>query len=249
MVMAVLPASNRLNLQDIRMEMEVTHLEMLEESLITKLFPDCEQGAIPPLGRLYGMEVWVDRAISDSEHIVFLRGHPPGLHPPAQPIPTQAALALETALLQYANGGSILNPDDSLDAPDGRIGERPPHRAPDGPSCQASAPKRRIDLVAELGDTMLGVDSMESTRSEKRAFTLHSRDRPPPSHPGTLVRQPFGEERSRPFQVEDIVARRFVNARIGEDILEVGRVLLADWAKLRRAKFECGAGFRHVVPC
>lgn len=74
MVMAVLPASNRLNLQDIQMEMEVTHLEMLEESLITKLFSDCEPGAIPPLGRLYGMEVWVDRAISDSEHIVFCAG-------------------------------------------------------------------------------------------------------------------------------------------------------------------------------
>ena len=72
--MAVLPASNRLNLQDLRAAMEVTRLEMLAESTLNKLFPDCEQGAIPPLGRLYGMEVWVDRTISDSEQIVFCAG-------------------------------------------------------------------------------------------------------------------------------------------------------------------------------
>jgi len=72
--MAVLPAANRLNLEDLQAEMEVTRLEMLTESALSKLFPDCEQGAIPPLGRLYGMEVWVDRAISDAEHIVFCAG-------------------------------------------------------------------------------------------------------------------------------------------------------------------------------
>jgi Ala-tRNA(Pro) deacylase len=73
-VMAVLPASNRLNLQDLRAAMEVTRLEMLPESELIKLFPDCERGAIPPLGRLYGMNVWVDRSISDSEQIVFCAG-------------------------------------------------------------------------------------------------------------------------------------------------------------------------------
>ena len=74
LAMAVLPASNRLNLQDLQAAMEVGRLEMLDESALNKLFPDCDLGAIPPLGRLYGMEVWVDRAISDSEHIVFCAG-------------------------------------------------------------------------------------------------------------------------------------------------------------------------------
>jgi Ala-tRNA(Pro) deacylase len=73
-VMAVIPASNRLNLQDLRAAMEVGRLEMLPESKLVEMFPDCERGAIPPLGRLYGMEVWVDRNVSDSEHIVFCAG-------------------------------------------------------------------------------------------------------------------------------------------------------------------------------
>ena len=54
--------------------MEVTRLEMLPEGELIKHFPDCERGAIPPLGRLYGMNVWVDRTISDSEQIVFCAG-------------------------------------------------------------------------------------------------------------------------------------------------------------------------------
>jgi Ala-tRNA(Pro) deacylase len=73
-VMAVIPAATRINLQDLQEAMEAKHLEMLPESELVKLLPDCERGAIPPLGPLYGMDVWVDRAISSSEQIVFCAG-------------------------------------------------------------------------------------------------------------------------------------------------------------------------------
>ncbi len=80
-VMAVIPAASRINLQDLRAAMEVKHLEMLPESELARLFPDCERGAIPPLGPLYGMAVWVDRAISDSGYIVFCGGtHEDSIH-------------------------------------------------------------------------------------------------------------------------------------------------------------------------
>jgi Ala-tRNA(Pro) deacylase len=74
LVMAVIPASHRLNPQDLQAVLEVKRLEMLPESELEKLFPDCERGAIPPLGNLYGIEVWVDRAVSESEEIVFCAG-------------------------------------------------------------------------------------------------------------------------------------------------------------------------------
>jgi Ala-tRNA(Pro) deacylase len=47
---------------------------MLSEDELAKFFPDCELGAIPPLGNLYGIEVWVDRALAESEEIVFCSG-------------------------------------------------------------------------------------------------------------------------------------------------------------------------------
>jgi Ala-tRNA(Pro) deacylase len=73
-VMAVIPASHRLNLPEFRAALEANRLAMVPESELTKTFPDCELGAIPPFGNLYGMDVWVDRALSDSEEIVFCAG-------------------------------------------------------------------------------------------------------------------------------------------------------------------------------
>jgi Ala-tRNA(Pro) deacylase len=74
LMMAVIPASHRLSLHDFRGTVEVNRLEMLTESELVKLFPDCELGAIPPFGNLYGIEVWVDRAVADAEEMVFCAG-------------------------------------------------------------------------------------------------------------------------------------------------------------------------------
>jgi Ala-tRNA(Pro) deacylase len=74
LLMAVIPASHRLNLQDLRAAVEVSRLEMLPEGELAKLFPDCDLGAIPPFGSLYGIDVWVDRAVSDAEEVVFCAG-------------------------------------------------------------------------------------------------------------------------------------------------------------------------------
>jgi Ala-tRNA(Pro) deacylase len=73
-VLAVIPASYRLNFQDLRATLEVNRLEMLPESELVGLFPDCDLGAVPPFGNLYGIAVWVDRAVADAEEIVFCAG-------------------------------------------------------------------------------------------------------------------------------------------------------------------------------
>lgn len=65
-VMAVVPASHHLNVPELRTLLKVKRLEMIPESELSKIFPDCEIGAIPPLGNLYGIDMWVDRAVSDS---------------------------------------------------------------------------------------------------------------------------------------------------------------------------------------
>ena len=74
LVMVVLPASHRLNLHDLRQELEVAQIEMAPESEVEKICEDCELGAFPPFGHLYGMETWVDRTLSKSEAIVFNAG-------------------------------------------------------------------------------------------------------------------------------------------------------------------------------
>ena len=74
LLMAVLPASHRLNLYELKAVLGARRLEMLPESELAKLFPDCDLGAIPPLGELYGIAVWVERAVAESNEIVFTAG-------------------------------------------------------------------------------------------------------------------------------------------------------------------------------
>ena len=74
LLMAVLPASHRLDLHRLKTEIDVKHLEIVAESELAKFCPDCELGAFTPFGNLYGMDVWVDRALSQSEEIMFNAG-------------------------------------------------------------------------------------------------------------------------------------------------------------------------------
>ena len=73
-VLVVLPASHRLNFQELKSALKVNQVEMLVESELVGLFPDCDLGAIPPFGNLYGIGVWVDRAVANAENIVFCAG-------------------------------------------------------------------------------------------------------------------------------------------------------------------------------
>jgi Ala-tRNA(Pro) deacylase len=71
---AVLPAPRRLNVEGLRAAMQVNRLELLQEAELAGLFPDCEPGAVPAFGNLYGVDVWVDRTVADAEEIVLCAG-------------------------------------------------------------------------------------------------------------------------------------------------------------------------------
>lgn len=74
MIMVVLPASHRLVMSELRGVLEAREVKLLPEPELERIFPGCDLGAIPPLGDLYGMDVWVDRSIADHEEIVFNAG-------------------------------------------------------------------------------------------------------------------------------------------------------------------------------
>jgi Ala-tRNA(Pro) deacylase len=72
--MAILPASLRLSLGKLQDVLQAKRIEMLAESELAELFPDCDLGAIPPFGNLYGMDVWVDKSVAASDELVFTAG-------------------------------------------------------------------------------------------------------------------------------------------------------------------------------
>jgi Ala-tRNA(Pro) deacylase len=61
-LLAVIPASHRIHLQDLRMQLGDS-IELASEDEIAPLFRDCAHGAVPPVGDCYGLEVIVDDSI------------------------------------------------------------------------------------------------------------------------------------------------------------------------------------------
>jgi Ala-tRNA(Pro) deacylase len=70
-MMAVLSADHRLSERLLKSVLEVHHVHLATEEELETLFPDCEVGAMPPFGNLYGLPVIVDRSMTERREIVF----------------------------------------------------------------------------------------------------------------------------------------------------------------------------------
>jgi Ala-tRNA(Pro) deacylase len=74
-VMAVLPASCRLDLGKLSRVSGRSDLGLLSETELKRLFPDCEAGAMPPFGEPYGVPVFVDTCLARADDVVFQAGN------------------------------------------------------------------------------------------------------------------------------------------------------------------------------
>jgi Ala-tRNA(Pro) deacylase len=73
-VTTVLPASWNVDLHRLREIFRTRHVRLATETELKRLFPDCELGAMPPFGTLYGLPVYVDRSLAEDEEIIFQAG-------------------------------------------------------------------------------------------------------------------------------------------------------------------------------
>jgi Ala-tRNA(Pro) deacylase len=92
-VMAVLPASMRLDLAALERACGRARLTLASEAELSALFPDCDQGAMPPFGGPYGMATFVDAGLRGAREIHFQ----PGTH-------------RETAVLPFAEYERLAEP-------------------------------------------------------------------------------------------------------------------------------------------
>jgi Ala-tRNA(Pro) deacylase len=74
LAMAVLPASFQVDLEALRRLTGVRAAELATESEFKRHFPDCETGAMPPFGNLYGIPVYVDESLTRDREIAFNAG-------------------------------------------------------------------------------------------------------------------------------------------------------------------------------
>jgi Ala-tRNA(Pro) deacylase len=74
MVMLALPAPYQVDLEKAAAALGVEEARLAEEEEFADTFLDCEVGAMPPFGNLYGVPVYVEKTLAQDETIVFRSG-------------------------------------------------------------------------------------------------------------------------------------------------------------------------------
>ncbi len=74
LAMAVVPASTTVDLKRLRMVAKAKSARLSTEDEFRNFFPDCETGAMPPFGNLYGMAVYADERLAQDKEIAFNAG-------------------------------------------------------------------------------------------------------------------------------------------------------------------------------
>lgn len=72
--LAVVPGSRHLDLHALQTALCAREVALVSESDFKNLFPDCELGAMPPFGTLYGLSVYVDEELTADDEIAFNAG-------------------------------------------------------------------------------------------------------------------------------------------------------------------------------
>lgn len=74
-LLAVIPASKRLDLDRAHRVTGRSGLAFASEDDMKRLFPDCQVGAMPPFGKLYGLPMFVDPCLLEDHTIYFQAGN------------------------------------------------------------------------------------------------------------------------------------------------------------------------------
>ena len=74
-VMVVMPRSCEIDLEKLRILLDATEISVSSDTECASLFPDCEAGAMPAIGRLYGLACFVDETLLDGPNVCFKGGN------------------------------------------------------------------------------------------------------------------------------------------------------------------------------
>jgi len=72
--MAVLPAPKKVDLVKFAAAVQQKEARLASEDEFERMFPQCETGAMPPFGNLFGLPLIVDRTLEDDANIAFQAG-------------------------------------------------------------------------------------------------------------------------------------------------------------------------------
>jgi len=103
--MVVLPANCKVNLEELAAKLNLTNLRLATEEEIRGKFPDSEIGALPPLGMLFGLPVYMDVRLTEESYIFFNAGtHRDAIH---MSVPDYIRIA-NPVIIQFAHANSLV---------------------------------------------------------------------------------------------------------------------------------------------
>jgi len=74
MVLCALPASDRIDLEALRDNLEVEYIRLANEATLREVFKGCELGAEPPIGALFGLPTIADESLLTQRSVTFQAG-------------------------------------------------------------------------------------------------------------------------------------------------------------------------------
>ncbi|MCS5560959.1 MAG: YbaK/EbsC family protein [Marinobacter nauticus] len=81
MAMLVMPATWRIRWDRLSKILDTDFVDLADEQAFQDRFPDCEVGAMPPFGNLFGMSVYCAEALTEQPELAFAAGsHSESIH-------------------------------------------------------------------------------------------------------------------------------------------------------------------------
>ncbi|MDO6441497.1 MULTISPECIES: aminoacyl-tRNA deacylase [unclassified Marinobacter] len=81
MAMLVMPATFRVRWKSLSRILDTDFVDLADEQTFQDRFPDCEVGAMPPFGNLFGMTVYCAESLTEQPELAFAAGsHTETLH-------------------------------------------------------------------------------------------------------------------------------------------------------------------------
>jgi len=74
-LMAVVPSNRLVSFENVKISLGAKEVALATEKQFAALFPECEIGAMPPFGNLFGIPVYLDPALEKFESIYFNAGN------------------------------------------------------------------------------------------------------------------------------------------------------------------------------
>ena len=74
MMMCVLDSNHKIDLGRLKELLGAGDVQLADETEVGNTCRDCELGAEPPFGKLYGLPTIMDKALVDDDHIIFQAG-------------------------------------------------------------------------------------------------------------------------------------------------------------------------------